>query len=103
MTILTIMLVAIFFSAWKARNWVKEIGKFALVFGFFSLVLGLRQMFTALQQVAMDLGEGVSGIFDLISPSVLFGGLKVAMIPVLYGMIIYLISLVVRVILKPRM
>ena len=104
MATLTILLVAIFFAAWKARNWVKEIGKFALVFGFFSLVLGLRQMFNALQQVAMDLDSStISGIFDLISPGVLFGGLKVAMIPVLYGIIIYLISLIVRVILKPRM
>jgi len=102
MSVLTVLLVAIFFAAWKARNWVKEIGKFALVFGFLSLVIGLRQMFTALQQVAMDLGQ-VSGIFDLISPGVLLGGLKVAMIPVIYGIIIYLISLVVRVILKPRM
>jgi len=104
MATLTVLLVAIFFAAWKAPRWVKEIGKFALVFGFFSLMLGLRQMFTALQQVAMDLDSStVSGMFDLVSPGVLLGGLKVALIPVLYGMIIYLISLVVRVILKPRL
>ena len=102
MSVLTVLLVAIFFAAWKARNWVKEIGKFALVFGFLSFVLGLRQMFSVLQQVATSVGE-VSGIFDLISPGVLFGGFKVAMIPVIYGIVIYLISLVVRVILKPRM
>ena len=103
MATLTVLLVAIFFAAWKAPRWVKEIGEFALIFGFFSLVLGLMQMFSALQEVAHDLGEGVSGIFDLISPGVLFGGLKVAMIPIIYGMIIYLISLVVRVIIKPRL
>ena len=60
-------------------------------------------MFAALQQVAMDLGEGVSGIFDLVSPDVLFGGLRIALIPVFYGIIIYLVSLIVRIIKKPRL
>ena len=103
MTILTVLLVAIFFAAWKAPRWIKEIGSFALVFGFLTLLIGIYQMFVALQQVAMDIGEGVTGVFDLISPGVLFGGLKIALIPVFYGIIIYLISLVIRVIQKPRL
>ena len=103
MTVLTVLLVAIFFAAWKAPRWIKEIGSFALVFGFLTLLIGLYQMFVALQQVAMDIGEGVTGVFDLISPGVLFGGLKIALIPVFYGIIIYLISLVVQLIKKPRL
>ena len=103
MTILTVLLVGIFFAAWKAPRWIKEIGTFALVFGFLTYLIGLYQMFTALQQVAMDIGEGVTGVFDLISPGVLFGGLKIALIPVFYGIIIYLISLVVCLIKKPRL
>ena len=65
--------------------------------------IGLYQMFHALQQVASDLGEGVSGIFDLISPGVLFGGMRIGLIPVFYGVIIYLISLFVQTIKKPRL
>ena len=103
MTVLTVLLVAIFFAAWKAPRWIKEIGSFALVFGFLTLLIGLYQMFEALQQVAMDIGEGVTGVFDLISPGVFFGGMKVGLIPVFYGIIIYLVSLVVRVIKKPRL
>ena len=103
MTILTVLLVAIFFAAWKAPRWIKEIGSFALVFGFLTLLIGLYQMFVALQQVATDIGEGVTGVFDLISPGGLFGGLKIALIPVFYGIIIYLVSLVVRIIKKPRL
>ena len=103
MTILTVLLVAIFFAAWKAPRWIKEIGSFALVFGFLTLFIGLYQMFVALQQVAMDIGEGVTGVFDLISPGVLFGGLKIALIPVFYGIIIYLVSLIVCLIKKPRL
>ena len=102
MSILTILLVAIFFAAWKAPRWVKEIGNFALVFGLMTPLFQLYQLFSTLQQVAWDRGEGVSGIFDLISPGILFG-MKVILIPTIYGMMIYLISLVVRIVQKPRL
>ena len=103
MTILTILLVAIFFAAWKAPRWIKEIGIFALVFGFLTYLIGMSQMFQAFQQVASDLGGGVSGLFDLISPNVFFGGMRIGLIPVFYGIIIYLISLIVRIVKKPRL
>ena len=103
MSVLTVLLVAIPFAAWKAPRWVKDIGSFALAFGFLSLFLGLRQAFTALRDVAMSLGSDVTGLFDLISPGVFFGGMRVAMIPVCYGIIIYLVSLVVHVVQKPRL
>ncbi len=35
--------------------------------------------------------------------SVISGGLKVTLISVLYGMIIYLVSLVIRIVQKPRL
>jgi len=103
MTILTILLVAIFFAAWKAPRWIKEIGTFALVFGILTFFIGLYQMFNALQQVASAIGEGVDSVFDLVSPGVYFGGMKVGLIPVFYGVIIYLISLIVRIVTKPRL
>ena len=104
MASLTILLVAIFFAAWKAPRWVKEIGKFALVLGLLSFVIALMQMFQALQNVAVGLDPNtISGIFDLISPGVLFGGLKVTMIPVIYSICIYLVSLIVRIAVKPRL
>lgn len=91
MAILTILLVGIFFAAWKAPRWVKEIGAFALAFGFFSLILGLRQMF-----IYLEAHEDVG--FNIIA-----GGISVALIPVLYGVLIYLVSLVVRMIQKPKL
>ena len=39
MAILTAVLAAMFFAAWKAPRWVKEIGAFALIFGIFSTFL----------------------------------------------------------------
>ena len=102
MSILTILLVAIFFAAWKAPRWVKEIGSIARAFGFFSILLGLRQMFDAFQEIGSQI-EGATGVFDIVSPGVLFGGLKVAMIPVIYGIIIYIVSRIICIIQKPRL
>jgi hypothetical protein len=103
MSVLTALLVAIFFAAWKAPRWVKEIGAFALAFGFLSLLFGLRNIFTVLQNVAGFQTDPVTSIYDLVSPGVLFGGWKVAMIPVIYGVIIYLVSLIVCIVQKPRL
>ena len=100
MTILTILLVSLFFAAWKAPAWVKEIGLFALIFGLMSPMFPLYRLFTPLPAVAADRND-IIGLFDLISPGVLFAG-KVIMIPVIYGMMIYLVSLVLRIVKKPR-
>ena len=102
MSVLTIMLVAIFFAAWKAPRWVKEIGLFALAFGFLGHLLGIFQVLSVLRDVAGESGGGISGLFERVPPSVILGGLKVTMNCFIYGVIIFLVSLVVRVIQKPR-
>ena len=58
-------------------------------------------MFGVLQEVA-GAYETVTGIFDLVSPGVFFGGCRVAMIPVTYGLIIFIVSRIVHIIQKPR-
>ena len=102
MSILTVLLVAIFFAAWKAPRWVKEIGLFALFFGFLGTVLGLYQVLIAMRDIACTEGAA-SSIGSLVPPHVLFGGLKVTLNTLIYGIGIYLVSLVVRVIQKPRL
>ena len=102
MSVLTVLLVAIFFAAWKAPRWVKEIGLFALLFGFLGTILGLYQVLIALRDIAGTEGAG-SSIGSLIPPGVLCGGLKVTLNTAIYGICIYLVSLVVRVIQKPRL
>ena len=77
-------------AAWKAPRWVKEIGTGALVFAIFGTLSGLAQMFDAIQ------------MFRDISPAVICGGLKVTLIPTFYGFIVYFVSLIIRVIQKPR-
>ena len=90
MIAITLLLIALFLAAWKAPRWVKEIGIGALVVGIFWMLSGLSQALGVIQQI----GD--------ISPSLLCGGLKVTLIPVLYGLIVYFISLIIRVIQKPR-
>ena len=90
MSVLTVLLVAIFFAAWKAPRWVKEIGIGALVVGLFWMLSGLSQVLDVMHR------------FGDISPAVLCGGLKVTLIPLFYGLIVYFLSLIIRVIHKPR-
>ena len=102
MSLLSILLVFLLFAAWKAPNWVKEIGKIALVFGLMMPLFPIYHCIETLATVAAHQGNGVTGIFDLISPVVLFG-VRYTIIPAIYGMLIYLISLVIRIIIKPRL
>ena len=90
MIAITLLLIALFLAAWKAPRWVKEIGIGALVVGIFWMLSGLSQALGVIRQI----GD--------ISPSLLCGGLKVTLIPVLYGLIVYFLSLIIRVIQKPR-
>lgn len=101
MSILTVLLIAVFFAVWKTPRWVKGIGNFALVFGMMTSLIPLYHLLSTLQKVALEQSEGIDSVFDLVSPGVFFG-VKAILIPVIYGMIIYLISLVVRIVRKPR-
>ena len=84
--------------SWK---WGVGFRRFALVFGFLSMILGISQVLSYLRDTAAT--QSATSIGDLIPLRILFSGLKVTLIPTIYGSIIYLISLIVRVIQKPRL
>ena len=90
MLLVSLLLIALLVAAWKAPRWVKEIGLAALVVGIFGTMLGLFNALDAIHQA----GD--------IPQSVVAGGLMVCLICPMYGMIVYFISLVIRVIQKPR-
>ena len=90
MTILTLMFIALFLAAWKAPAWVKEIGKMAVVFGVIASVIGF---FVAADAIVE---------FWPISPDIIWGGMRLAMITTLYGLLIYFVSLIICMIQKPR-
>lgn len=91
MSLLTLELIGLLLAAWKAPGWVKEAGIISVVTGFLGFLFGISQMAGAIQ-----------GIGD-ISDALIFGGLKVALITLIYGTLIYLASLVIRIVQKPRL
>jgi len=64
---------------------LKEMGLLAMVFGLFSMCISFTGMFSAIEQA----GD--------ISLSLLAGGMKVMMIPVIYGFIVFLVSRVILI------
>jgi hypothetical protein len=91
MTIITVFLILLFLAAWKAPRWVREIGIGALVVSAFWSGIGIFRVFGLAEQFGAEVTEGI-----------MYGGLRIAMIAFLYGLIVYFISLVIRVIQKPR-
>lgn len=92
MSILTALLIALLFAAWKAPAWVKEIGVAALAFSILMIALGGYNAAKALEICNGD-----------ISPALLWGGVKCCLVTLIYGLIIYLVSLVIRIVRKPRL
>ena len=90
MAALTLLLALVFLAAWKAPAWVRNIGAIAFVCGLLFGAIGLNQMYDYMQAH----GE--------IAAAVVYGGYKCALVPVFYGIIILLISLIVHLCQKPR-
>lgn len=91
MIILSLFLIALLLAAWKAPRWVKEIGIGALVVSLFFTGCGIFQVFGLAEMFGNELSFGL-----------ICGGLRVAGIAFMYGLIIYFISLVIRVTQTPR-
>ena len=103
MAVLTLLLALVFLAAWKAPAWVRNIGVIALACGFLFGVMGLYQMYSVLQENLRVFNEnGDISPSSLIPAPVIYGGYKCALLPVIYGIIILLISLIVHLCQKPR-
>ncbi len=92
MATLTIEFIGLFLAAWKAPAWTKEIGLIALITGFIGTLVGIYQMSGIIHELNGEISSGI-----------IFGGLKVALITLIYGCFIYGVSLVIRIIQKPRL
>lgn len=90
LAILTILLMLIFLSAWKAPRWVRPIGSIALgfcaLYYIYTFLLGLCDISKA--------GD--------ISPNVMAGGMKSMNLLVMYVLLIYFVSRVISFIQKPN-
>lgn len=90
MTALTLCLIAMLFCTWKAPRWIKELDCWPAL-GVLSMMIG----FYSILQIIQTTGYSVT--FTLLS-----GGLRVAFIAPIYGLIIYALSLLLRIAVKPR-
>ena len=84
MGILTLIFLAVLIAAFLRKPAVKELGLIALAFGFLGQLIGLYGAFQGI--------EAMGGV----SQAMLAGGLKVSSITALYGLVIYIISLIIR-------
>ena len=90
MSILTVELICLLFAAWKDTAWVREIGLLVLVT---DLIWQLKGMFNAAEVVQQ---------VDDVPLTLVAGGLKVSFISLIYALLIYAASLVIRMLQKPR-
>ena len=88
MLVITLLLLAVIFCAWKKPELVKITGIAALAFGIFSTILGLYDAATAIVYV-----QGMESF-------IIWGGIRVALITSIYGFIVYMVSLVARAVRK---
>ncbi|MBS2098160.1 MotA/TolQ/ExbB proton channel family protein [Carboxylicivirga linearis] len=68
----------------------KSIGLYALITGILGQLIGFYDAFSAIEKMGS------------VSPAMVFAGIKVSMITTLYGMIIYIISLILWFVLSLR-
>lgn len=68
---------------------IRQLGGLALAWGCFSTVIGLFFAFDALE-----------GMKETLPLAVIMGGLKVALITILYGLLVFIFSLIAFVLLK---
>tara|TARA_B100000497_G_C7356104_1_gene231598 strand:- start:130 stop:438 length:309 start_codon:yes stop_codon:yes gene_type:complete len=84
MGMLTLIFIALVVAAVLKKD-VKEIGLLALALGILGQLIGLMGAFEGI--------EAMGGV----SQSILAGGLKVSSITSIYGLLIYIVSLIVQV------
>lgn len=91
MSMITLLLVLMLFAVWKAPRWIKEIGLAAPVL---SVIMVLAHWCQAASAVIKCNGA--------IHPNIIWAGVRYSGILIVYGLIVYLVSLILRIILKPR-
>ena len=91
MAAITLTLVCALFAAWKAPAWVQSLGKVALAIGVISFLLGIS-----------DIAQVIQENGDRFPFSVYIGGVKVALIAPIYGIIVYVIITLVDLVRRPR-
>ena len=90
--VITLLLIALFFVAWKAPAWVKETGLVALATGWLWTVCEFMAVAKAIAECEPD-----------VDMYIVWAAVPSALIPAAYGLVVYIISLIIRIVRKPKM
>lgn len=89
--LMSILFICLLISAWKAPRWVRTIGHVALILGIIIGLIGIQQLSDTVQsEFPVETNRFIAGGFTHIFPTVI------------YSFFVYFVSLIIRVILKPR-
>lgn len=91
MSVITLLLVFVCFAGWKAPRWVMNIGRIALAAGAVWMLAGMMQM------------AGVLGENPQIESAVIWKGVRVTLIPMIYGIIVYVAAVAISTLQKERL
>ncbi len=92
MSILTLFLIGIFIAAWKAPAWVRDIGFGAFIASVVAALIASHQFFGLILRDADK----------IITFRISCGGIQCILIPLIYGLMIYLVSIIISTFQKPR-
>ena len=88
MSFLTLLLISVVIASNKRQHLVRPIGMLAFVVGLLSAILGIYSAFTVIEQS----GDA--------SPSIIAGGIKVALSTLIYGTFILIVSIILDIVNK---
>ena len=91
MSLLTVLFAAVVYATFQYRKSLKLLGLLALSLGILGQLLGLFQMY-----------DGIVSMGGEISQTMLAGGLRVSSITSIYGLLIYSVSLIIRLVFSLR-
>ena len=86
--VITLLLITLFFVAWKAPAWVKETGLVALATGWLWTVCEFMAVAKAIVECEPD-----------VDMYIVWAAVPSALIPAAYGLVVYIISLIIRIVL----
>lgn len=91
MSLLTLLFIGVIYTSVKGEKSLKLFGLLALTIGILGQLIGIFQMY-----------EGIVSMGGEISQAMLAGGLRVSSITTIYGLLIYSISLIIRLVFSLR-
>jgi len=90
MTVITLLFIALLFAAWKAPRWVRGIGHLTLAFAAIMTLIPLHSAAVAV----VAAGD--------ISPNLIWVGVRNLTIAPIYALIVYSVSLIIRIAQTPK-